>query len=148
MKKGSVETAVGIFVLIGFVCVAYLAVKLGDLKWFDDSTYVVEAYFSSASGLKSGAVVEMAGVQVGMVEKIGLDPKTQMAQVQLKINREIQLDDDVIASVKTAGLIGDKFIKLTPGSSGQRLSPGGTIMDTESALDIEELISKFVFGKV
>jgi phospholipid/cholesterol/gamma-HCH transport system substrate-binding protein len=148
MKRGTVETAVGIFVIIGIACVAYLAVQLGDLKWFDKSSYLLEAYFTSASGLKSGAVVELAGVQVGTVEKIDLDPETLMAQVMLKINKGIELTDDVIASIKTAGLIGDKFIKLTPGSSGQPLPPGGTIMDTESALDIEDLISKFVFGKV
>ena len=148
MKKATVETAVGVFVVIGIACVAYLAVQLGDLKWFDKSSYLLEAYFTSASGLKSGAVVELAGVQVGTVEKIGLDNETQMALVWLKINNDIKLTDDVIASVKTSGLIGDKFIKLTPGSSGEPLPPGGTIMDTESALDIEDLISKFVFGKV
>jgi phospholipid/cholesterol/gamma-HCH transport system substrate-binding protein len=148
MKKGAVETTVGIFVLIGIICVGYLTIKLGRMEWFGDQYYVVNAYFNSISGLKSGAMVEMSGVEVGQVGRIGLDQKARQAVVQLKIKRDVKLFDDVIASIKTSGLIGDKFIKLTAGGSGTLIEPGGTIMDTESALDIEELISKFVFGKV
>jgi phospholipid/cholesterol/gamma-HCH transport system substrate-binding protein len=148
MKKGAVETTVGIFVLIGIICVGYLTIKLGRMEWFGDQYYVVNAYFNSISGLKSGAMVEMSGVEVGQVGRIGLDQKARQAVVQLKIKRDVKIFDDVIASIKTSGLIGDKFIKLTAGGSGTLIEPGGTIMDTESALDIEELISKFVFGKV
>jgi phospholipid/cholesterol/gamma-HCH transport system substrate-binding protein len=148
MKKGTTETAVGIFVIIGILCTAYLAIKLGRMEWFGENYYMVDAYFTSVSGLKAGAVVEMAGVEVGQVNAIDLDTKSQMAKVQLKIRNGIPVRDDVIASVKTSGLIGDKFIKLTPGGAGELLKTGGTIMDTESALDIEELISKYVFGKM
>jgi phospholipid/cholesterol/gamma-HCH transport system substrate-binding protein len=146
MKKTSVETAVGVFVLIGLICVAYLTVKLGKMEWFGDNYYTVKARFDSVSGLKDGAQVDMAGVQIGQVADIHLDKKRQMAIVNLKIRKDIELNDDVIASVKTAGLIGDKYISLTPGASGRILKPGGTIIDTESAVDIEELISKYVFG--
>lgn len=148
MKKGSVETAVGIFVLIGILCVAYLAIQLGRMEWFGDEHYPVDAYFTSVSGLKPGAVVEMAGVEIGQVKGIDLDLQTRMARVELKIKKNINLSEDVIASVKTSGLIGDKYIMLTPGGSEDPLEPGETIMDTVSSLDIEDLISKFVFGKV
>lgn len=148
MKKGITETAVGVFVLIGIVCAAYLAIKLGRMEWFGENYYTVDAYFASVSGLKTGAVVELAGVEVGQVAAINLDQKSEMALVRLKIQNGIVLHDDVIASVKTSGLIGDKFIKLTPGGAGEALENGGTIMDTESALDIEELVGKFVFGNV
>jgi phospholipid/cholesterol/gamma-HCH transport system substrate-binding protein len=148
MKKGTTETAVGIFVLIGILCTAYLAFRLGRMEWFGDNYYTVEAYFTSVSGLKTGATVEMAGVPVGQVAAIDLDTKSDMARVKLKIQKTIMLRDDVIASVKTEGLIGDKFNKLTPGGAGEPLKNGGAIMDTESVLDIEELIGKFVFGKI
>jgi len=146
MKKTSVETAVGIFVLIGLICVAYLTVKLGKMEWFGDDYYTVNARFDSVSGLKDGAQVNIAGVQIGQVADIRLDKERQMAIVSLKIRKDVPLDDDVIASVKTSGLIGDKYIRLTPGASGRILKPGGLIIDTESAIDIETLISKYVFG--
>ena len=148
MKKGSVETAVGIFVLIGILCVSYLAIKLGRMEWFGDDYYKLYAYFNSVAGLKQGAMVEIAGVDVGQVASIKLDTKNMMAEVDLKIRKGIRLSDDVIAAVKTSGLIGDKYISLSQGGSSEMLKPGGTIMDTQSALDIEELISKFVFGKM
>jgi len=85
---------------------------------------------------------------VGRVDSIGLDMKTQMAVVRLKIQNGLEIKDDAIASIKTSGLIGDKFIRLTVGGSPQALKPGDTIIDTEAPLDIEELIGKFVFGKV
>ncbi len=148
MKRGSLETAVGVFVLIGLICVGYLAFKLGRMEWFGNPYYTVEAYFTSVGGLKSGAPVEMAGVDIGQVGDITLDTKSHMAEVRLMIKKNIQLDENVVAAIKTSGLIGDKYISLTPGDSGKVLPPGGTIMDTQSALDIEDLISRFVFGKV
>ncbi|MDA8139488.1 MAG: outer membrane lipid asymmetry maintenance protein MlaD [Desulfobacteraceae bacterium] len=148
MQRGKIETAVGIFILAGLLCVAYLAIRLGRMEWFNSGYYNINASFTSVSGLKNGASVEMAGVEVGQVEKISLDEENHMAIVELRIKDGLQVSDDTIASVKTAGLIGDKFIKLTPGGSTKMLKPGDTIFDTESTLDIEELISKFAFGKV
>lgn len=146
MKKTSVETAVGVFVLIGLLCVGYLTVKLGKMEWFGDNFYTLNARFMSVSGLKAGAQVDMAGVEIGQVADIQLDNERQMAIVQMKIRNGVVLTDDVIASVKTAGLIGDKYIRMTPGGSDRVLKPGDLIIETESALDIEELVSKYVFG--
>ncbi|BBO89938.1 outer membrane lipid asymmetry maintenance protein MlaD [Desulfosarcina ovata] len=146
MKKTSVETSVGIFVLIGLLCVAYMAIKLGKMEWFGDDYYMLDARFDSVSGLKPGAQVDMAGVEIGQVAGIDLDNERQVAIVRMKIRKGIILTDDVIASVKTSGLIGDKYIKMTPGGSDRVLKSGDMIIETESALDIEELVSKYVFG--
>ncbi len=146
MKKSSLELTVGIFVIIGLVCVGYLTVKLGKMELLGDHYYSLNAKFNSATGLKPGSNVEIAGVKVGQVESIGLDPVMKIAMVKMKIEKGIELEDDAIASVKTSGLIGDKFIMITPGGSMETLSPGGMITETEPALDIEDLVSKYVFG--
>ena len=148
MKKTSLELGVGIFVLIGILCVGYLTIRLGKMELIGDKHYFLNARFLSVAGLKKGAQVVIAGVEVGQVDAISLDPEEQVAIVRLKILENVVLTDDVIASVKTSGLIGDKYIKLSPGGSDDILEEGGLITETESALDIEELISKFVFGKV
>jgi phospholipid/cholesterol/gamma-HCH transport system substrate-binding protein len=148
MRKFSVELGVGIFVLIGLICVGYLTIQLGKMKLLGDDHYFLNARFLSVSGLKAGAQVEIAGVTVGQVDSISLDPKDNVAMVRLKIKKNVVLSDDVIASVKTSGLIGDKFIKLSPGGSDEILKPEDMITDTESSLDIEELISKYAFGDV
>ena len=148
MKKSTVETAVGIFVLIGIACVGYLTIKLGQMELLDGNYYLLNARFESVSGLTRGAVVEVAGVHIGQVDAIQLDPESQTAMVSMKIKKGVELSDDVIASVRTSGLIGDKYIKLAPGGSDDILKPGDMITETESALDVEELISKYVFGDV
>lgn len=146
MKKSSLEMTVGLFVIIGLICVGYLTVKLGKMELLGDHYYSLNAKFNSATGLKPGSNVEIAGVKVGQVESIGLDPVMKIAKVTMKIEKGIELEDDAIASVKTSGLIGDKFIMITPGGSVDTLAPGGTITETEPALDIEDLVSKYVFG--
>ena len=148
MKKSSIDLGVGIFVLIGLVCVGYLTIRLGKMEVFEAEHYFLKARFQSVSGLKTGANIEIAGVPVGKVDSISLDLKEHVALVQLKLKKDVVLTDDVIASVKTAGLIGDKYIKLSPGGSDEILEPGDTILETESALDIEEIISKYAFGGV
>ena len=148
MKKTSMETAVGIFVVIGIVCVGYLTVNLGKMELSGDNYYPIYARFLSVSGLKIGAYVEMAGVQIGKVDSISLDKKRKTALVEMKIRKEVILSDDVIASVTTAGLIGDKYLNLSPGGSETILKPGDLITETESAVNLEELISKYVFGSM
>ena len=148
MKRSSIEASVGIFVLIGIICVGYLTIHLGKVELFGDDQYIVYARFQSVAGLKKGAQIEIAGIQVGTVENIKLDQERQVAVVGMKIKKEVALTDDVIASIKTSGLIGDKYIKLSPGGSDIMLEPGDMIITTESAVDLEELISKYVFGKV
>jgi phospholipid/cholesterol/gamma-HCH transport system substrate-binding protein len=148
MKRSSVETGVGIFVLVGILAVGYLTIRLGNIELFGERSYTVEARFLSASGLRPGTVVEMAGVQIGQVVSISLDHQRKVAVVRMRIKNEVRLSEDVIASVKTAGLIGDRFIRLTPGGSEAMLEPGGMITETESAIDFEELLSKYIFGNV
>lgn len=148
MQRDNIEIMVGIFVMIGLLCVGWLTIKLGQMQIIGDNHYQLIARFQSVSGLTSGAKIEIAGVQVGQVDGISFDQELQMAVVSLKIKKDIILTDDVIASVKTAGLIGDKYVNLTPGGSDEVLKPGDIITETESTVDLEELISKYVFGGV
>ena len=148
MKKTTVETSVGVFVLVGLICVGYLTVKLGKLELMGGHYYRVHARFGTISGLKVGAVVDIAGVQVGQVERISLNKDDMAADVRMKIRDDVPLTDDAIASIKTAGLIGDKYIKIQPGGSDVILQDGDRIRETQSAIDIEELIGKYVFGGV
>ncbi len=146
MKRGNLELVVGVFVLVGLACLAYLAIHLGKIEVMG-SGYPVIATFDNISGLKEGAAVEVAGVNVGRVEAIKLSPGDR-AQVTLRLESALQLNDDAIASIRTKGIIGDKFVKLSPGSSGKIIPPGGKVRDTESAIDLEELISSYIHGKV
>ncbi len=146
MKRGKLELVVGVFVLAGLACLAYLAIHLGKMEVIG-SGYQVEANFDNISGLKQGAAVEVAGVDVGRVEAIRLSPGDR-ARVTLRLEPDLKLHDDAIASIRTKGIIGDKFVKLSPGSSEKVIPPGGKIRDTESAIDLEELLSSYIHGKV
>ncbi|MBI5844710.1 MAG: outer membrane lipid asymmetry maintenance protein MlaD [Deltaproteobacteria bacterium] len=146
MKNNTLATTIGLFVFIGLLCVGYLTIRLGKVEWFGGETYRIHARFSSVSGLKKGGAVEIAGVQVGQVDEVDLDQERMAADVWMKIRKGVKLDEEVIASIKTAGLIGDKYIKLTPGGSERLLGNGGAITETEPVMDIEELIGKYVFG--
>jgi phospholipid/cholesterol/gamma-HCH transport system substrate-binding protein len=149
MKRVTLETIVGIFVLVGILCLAYLSIKLGKMELLGGDNYKVSAAFDSVSGLKSGASVEIAGVEVGRVDRIVLDPAgSYRAELFLQIRNGIKLQDDVIASIRTRGIIGDKFVLLKPGGSEKILAAGGRIRDTESAVDLEDLLSKYIHGKV
>ena len=148
MKQSSVELGVGLFVLLGILCVGYLTIRLGEVEVLRYDYYFLNARFTSVTGLKVGAQVEIAGVQVGQVDGIALDYKEHVALVRLKIKAGIQLSDDAIASVQTAGLLGDKYIQLSQGGSDQILKPGDRIVETEPALNIESLIRKYAFGKL
>jgi phospholipid/cholesterol/gamma-HCH transport system substrate-binding protein len=140
------ELAVGFFLLIGILALAYLSVKLGRLELMGGRSYSLYAEFEKAGGIKSGAVVEIAGVQIGKVKNISLD--NYQALVDMSIDNYVKIQEDAIASIKTKGLIGEKYIQITPGGSDKILTAGGKLRETESAIDIEELISKYVFGKV
>ena len=146
MKKANVEIAVGVFVLAGIACLLYLAMHLGEIELFSRG-YEVSADFDNIAGLKVGASVEVAGVDVGRVEQITIAPDNR-AQLLLKLSPGLILKDDTIASVRTKGIIGDKFVKLSMGNSEKVIPPGGRIRDTESAVELEELISQFIHGKV
>jgi phospholipid/cholesterol/gamma-HCH transport system substrate-binding protein len=146
MKRANEEIAVGIFVLVGIACLIYLAIHLGEAELFSRG-YKVTADFDNISGLKVGASVEVAGVDVGRVEKISITPDDR-ARLVLKLEPNLVLKSDTIASIRTKGIIGDKFVKLSMGSSEKTIPPGGKIHDTESAVELEELIAKFIHGKV
>jgi phospholipid/cholesterol/gamma-HCH transport system substrate-binding protein len=146
MKRGNLELVVGLFVLLGLSCLAYLAIHLGKMEVWGRG-YQVTAQFDNISGLKVGAAVEVAGVEVGRVESIKLSPGDQ-AKVVLRLEPGLKLHDDAIASIRTKGIIGDKFVKLSPGNSEKVISRGGKIRTTESAVEWEELISKYIHGKV
>lgn len=146
MRRRNLELVVGIFVLLGLACLAYLAINLGKMEIYGTG-YQIYATFDNVSGLKTGAAVEIAGVEVGRVDSITITPQDQ-ARVGLKIKPGVKVYDDAIASVRTKGIIGDKFVKLSPGSSEKPITVGGTIFNTESAIDLEELLSSYIHGKV
>lgn len=148
MKKYSMETIVGIFVAAGLLCVGYMAVKLGNFSFFGEDLRVLYARFSSVSGLKVGSPVEIFGIQVGSVQKIEMDPEKEMALVQIGIKKGIKVYEDASASIRTAGLIGDTFIKVDPGGSGELLKSGGVITETFPAVDLGDLIGRYAFGEV
>lgn len=149
MNMAKLELTVGVFMLVGILALGYISIKLGKMEILGGDYYSVAAGFDSVSGLKPGARVELAGVEIGKVERIVLDPKSgDRALAFLKIQTGVKITDDVIASVRTSGIIGDKFIKLKPGGSDRFLKNSDKIRETESAIDIEELVSKFIHGKV
>lgn len=147
MKKYNIELAVGFFLLLGILSLAYISINLGKLEIIGREGYTVYADFEKAGGIKPKAMVEMAGVEVGTVKSIGITSDYR-ARVELTIDKDIKLQEDAIASIKTKGLIGEQFVQISPGGSDKLIPNGGKIRETESAIDIEELISKYVFGKV
>lgn len=148
MKQSKLEPVVGVFVLVGLVAVAYLALRIGAGALVGGDTYVLKARFSNAGGLNPGSNVVIAGVPVGRVESIALNPADYSAMVELRVRSDVKLPVDTIASIRTSGLIGDKFLALSPGAEDETLPPGALISDTESTVDIESLISRFAFGNV
>lgn len=149
MKKYAMETMVGIFVVIGLLCVGYMTVKLGNVGLIGDSSYPLLARFSSVNGLRDGSAVLMLGLEIGRVERLTMDQEEQVAVVEFRIKKGINIYDDAIASIKTEGLIGDRYVSIDPGGgSDELLEPGGIITETESPTDIQELISKYAFGDV
>lgn len=147
MRRFNLEIVVGLFLIVGFVCFAWLSVRLGDIDLFGPPTYQVTASFGSVSGLKSGALVEIAGVQVGKVADIRFDADKYEALITLVIDSSVVLQEDSIASVRTAGIIGDRYIDISPGGSDVVIGDGGRIIETESAINLEELVSKYIFEK-
>ncbi len=148
MKKYSKETVVGIFVVIGLVCIGYMTVKLGKVGLFGDNTYLLSARFEKVTGLKQGNPVSMLGLEIGRVASLSINQEDLKAVVTLRINKDIVIYDDAMASIKTEGLIGDRYLDIDPGGGGDALKPGDTIVETESPVDLQEMISKYAFGDV
>lgn len=147
MKRMNVEVGVGLFLVVGFVAFTYLAVRLGDLPWLQSPSYTVSASFTSVSGLKVGAPVETAGVPIGKVAAITLDSSHYEAMVHLAIDAAVKLPEDSIASIRTAGIIGDRYVDISPGGAEEMLAAGGRIEETEGAINLEQLVSKYIFEK-
>lgn len=138
----SMELLVGIFALAGVLCAGYLSIRLGELQLFQGKRYSIFAQFDNVSGLKSGASVEVAGVPIGLIAGITLDDP--MAKVEIQLFEGMHISDDDIASIRTKGIIGDRYIKISRGSSTTYIKPGGLMTETESVVDLEDLIGKFV----
>jgi phospholipid/cholesterol/gamma-HCH transport system substrate-binding protein len=148
MKKYAMETTVGIFLVFGLLCIGYMTVKLGHVSLLGDNAYSLFARFTTVSGLRAGSPVNMLGIEVGRVGRLTMDQKDQKAVVEIRIQRDIKVYDDAIASIKTEGLIGDMFLSIDPGGAGKLLEPGGTITETQPAVDMVDLIGKYAFGEV
>ncbi|MFQ5963722.1 MAG: outer membrane lipid asymmetry maintenance protein MlaD [Candidatus Scalinduaceae bacterium] len=146
MKKLDVEIVVGIFIFFGLLFLAYISINLGNVNLFSKDYYTVKAVFSSVKGLKKDTAVEIAGVQIGKVNDIRLE--NYEAVITLRIRDNIELQEDAIASIRTKGLLGEKYVEIMPGGSDILIQPGGIIFETEPPIDLEKLIGNFVFGEV
>ena len=145
MENRNTFLSVGLFLFLGIIALLYLTFTLGDSELVDDEHYLLTARFVSASGLRRGAFIEVGGVVVGKVGNISLDTETYEAEVTLHLEKSVRLQEDAIASIRTAGIIGDKFVKISPGGSEIYLEQGDEIIETESSINLEELISKYIF---
>ena len=146
MERTKVNIAVGLFVVVGILASGYLSIKLGKVSFLGGNGYTISVDFPSVGGLKTGSTVEIAGVEVGRVDTIGL--ADYQARVLLRIRPGILLQEDAIASIKTKGLIGEKYVRISPGGSDKIIPPNGRIREVEAPVDFEELLSKYIFGKV
>jgi len=148
MKKHAMETTVGVFFFVGLLLIGIMTVKLGHVSLFGEKTYPLSARFTSVTGLRVGSPIYMFGIEVGRVERLTMDQKDRKAAVELQIKQGIKVYDDAIATIKTEGLIGDKYLGIDPGGAGELLNPGGTITETQPDLDLADLIGKYAFGDV
>ncbi len=148
MKRSTIDLWVGIFVTIGFGAIVFLALKVGNLTTLNAApSYQLEARFDNIGGLKPRAPVKAAGVVVGRVAKVSLDPKTYEAIVTMNVDNGYEFSKDTIASILTSGLLGEVYMGLETGGDTQMLASGGRIGKTQSAVVLEKLISQFMFDK-
>ena len=148
MGNSRIEIVVGFFLVTGFLAFGWLALQLGEVPWLTGSKmYMLNAEFSNIAGIKAGSDVQISGVTVGKVRQLNLS-KDNLAAVEMLLNNEVKVPVDSIVSVKSQGIIGDKYIQISVGGDEKNYKPGETIVDTESAVDLEALISKFAFGQV
>lgn len=146
MNKLNIQLLTGLFVMLGLAAFTYQAVNIGGVRLTSQPGYTLQARFTNISGLQTGAIVEAAGVRIGTVSAISFDPNSYEAIVSLRINQDVPVQEDAIAAIRTQGIIGEKFVKIIPGGFEELLADGGEIFETESAVSIEELISKYIFS--
>jgi phospholipid/cholesterol/gamma-HCH transport system substrate-binding protein len=144
MEKNILETLMGAVVLI--VAGAFLAFAYEGSQMKVEEGYIVSGHFSNVSGISLGSDVRIGGIKVGVVSNLALDPKTYDAIVSMQIRRDTKLPKDSSAAVVSSGLLGDKYIQLTPGGDDQMMAGGGKIEFTQSAINLEEMIGKFMFS--
>jgi phospholipid/cholesterol/gamma-HCH transport system substrate-binding protein len=148
MKKLNLDVVVGLFLIAGFLAFVYISLHLGEFSVFAlGEQYHLSAKFNDISGLKEGAAVEMSGVSIGRVQKIRL-AEGDRAEVTMRLRSEVRITEDAMASIRTQGIIGDKYVRITQGGAEEYLEDGAAITETESAVDLEELVSKYIFGEV
>lgn len=148
MRKKIIETAAGIFVLIGMICIGYMTIKLGRLNIFKPDSYKLYAKFTSVSGLRINNAVEMLGMEIGRVAELKMDQDKQVVIVEMQIDNGIRIYEDAIASIETSGLIGERYISIDPGGAYKVMLPGETIIDTEPPLNFTDIIRKYAFGNI
>jgi phospholipid/cholesterol/gamma-HCH transport system substrate-binding protein len=147
-NKRSIEILVGLFVLLGLAALLFVALKAANLTSFSQGdSYALQARFDNIGGLKTRAPVRSAGVVVGRVTGVTLDPKTFQGVVSMQISRGFEFPKDSSAKILTAGLLGDQYIGLEPGGDTNNLAAGDTIAQTQSAVVLENLIGQFLFNK-
>jgi phospholipid/cholesterol/gamma-HCH transport system substrate-binding protein len=137
--------AVGVFVFIGILAIGWLAIIVGQVGGLGQSGYTLTADFDDAGGVRKGGDIMMAGVIIGRVDSVHLQDNDHAAMV-LRINDGIQITYDAFASIRTKGIIGDRYIRISQGSEDEFLEPGDEVEETESAINIEDLISKYIFS--
>jgi phospholipid/cholesterol/gamma-HCH transport system substrate-binding protein len=147
MKTSNSELLVGVLLLCGIVGLVYLSLHLGQISFGKSKEYAVQAEFTNAGGLQDGALVELAGVNIGRVVAIQLTPDYR-AHVTIHLNPTVVLKEDAKAAIKSAGLIGERYIEIHPGIHTTQIAPGGYIRNTESPVDLQEIIQKFIFGNI
>jgi phospholipid/cholesterol/gamma-HCH transport system substrate-binding protein len=148
VNRATLDLWVGIFVTIGIAAVVFLALRVGNLTAFSSAPgYRIDAKFDNIGGLKVRAPVKAAGVVIGRVESVRLDPQTYQAVVAMRINPGYQFSADTIASILTSGLLGEVYVGLDAGGDTKVLADGGTITKTQSAVVLEKMIGQFLFDK-
>ncbi len=140
-----VEIIVGLFVCVGIGAIAGLSIKLGQIGGLSTSGYTIEALFSDAGGIRTGGDVMLAGVSIGRVSAVSLKDNND-AYIEMEINEGVAISTDAIASIRTKGIIGERYIRITQGADETALIDGDEVEDTESAINIEDLVSKYIFS--
>lgn len=147
MTREKTDFWVGLFVLLGAIALVFLALRAGNLSSFSFApTYQVQAHFDNLGGLKVRAPVKSSGVVVGRVSSIGFDNDLFQAVVTLDLEKQYEFPDDSSASILTSGLLGEQYIGITPGGDDKMLTQDSDIQYTQSAVVLEELISKFLYN--
>jgi phospholipid/cholesterol/gamma-HCH transport system substrate-binding protein len=148
MERTTLDLWVGMFVVAGVAALVMLAMKVGNLGTYNVSeTYTVNAYFSNIGGLKPKASIRSAGVLVGRVTNISLDTERYEAHVVMSLDKRYQFPKDTFANILTSGLLGEQYIGLMPGGDTEMLKNGDQVKQTQSAMVLEDLISKFMYSK-